>query len=81
MSRRTLTAPTGLSLAERLVLGHLKDVIRARTGARLDLGHVAACLCIPRDVADAAVSGLLARQLLHQHADGRIVVTPHGGSA
>ncbi|MDP9460843.1 MAG: hypothetical protein M3Q22_11565 [Actinomycetota bacterium] len=70
-----------LSTSERLVLGHLRDVVRARTGARVDLGRVAACVCLPRKVVDAAVNGLLARQLLHQHADGRVVVLrqPGGG--
>ncbi|SET33155.1 hypothetical protein [Geodermatophilus poikilotrophus] len=83
MSGRTSQLPStvGLSAAERLVLGHLRDVGRARSGARLDLARVAACVCLPREDVDAAVNGLLARQLLHQHADGRVVVLrqPGGG--
>ncbi len=72
--RGRLPLTAGLSTSERLVLGHLRDAARARTGARLDLGRVAACVCLPREVVDAAVNGLLARQLLHEHADGRVVV-------
>ncbi len=67
--------PTGLSAAERLVLGHLGDVVRARTGARLDLGHMAACVCLPGEVVAASVEALVARRLLHTCADGRVV--PH----
>ncbi|MGY1823756.1 hypothetical protein [Geodermatophilus sp. SYSU D00079] len=84
MNRRTPTVMPGrLSTSERLVLSHLREVTRARTGARVDLGHVAACVCLPREVVAAAVDALLARQALHQHADGRLAVLPmpDGGGA
>jgi hypothetical protein len=73
--QRQLTAG-GLTISERLVLAHLRDMVRARTGARLDLEHVAACLCLPREVVTASIEALLARQAIHQHADGRIRVVP-----
>jgi hypothetical protein len=70
--QRSLTA--GLSASERLVLGHLRDMLRARTGERLDLGDVAARVCLPREVVAAFIEALLARQAIHQHADGRMSV-------
>lgn len=82
MTRRAagaVDAAASLSNAERLLLGHLRDVVRARTGARLDLGHVAACLCLPHEVVMAAMDGLAARRLLHVRADGRVVIWPGGG--
>ncbi|NEK94144.1 hypothetical protein GCU67_08140 [Modestobacter muralis] len=63
-------------MSERLVLGHLRTVLRARSGARLDLPRVAACTCLPPEVVAASVEALLARQMLRQHADGRVVVLP-----
>ncbi len=64
----------GISTAERLVLGHLRDVVRARTGARVDLRRVAECVCLPADVVAASVEALTARRLLHTCADGRVVL-------
>ena len=75
--RRTAAAPSGLTTAERLVLGHLTDTLAgARAGARVDVGRVAACVCLPVDVVAASVEALAARHLLHTCADGRVVL--HG---
>jgi hypothetical protein len=72
--------PPGLTTSERLVLGHLRDVPRVRTGARLDLGHVAACCCLPVDVVAASIEALAARRLLHTRADGRVVLRRDGAA-
>ncbi len=74
-------ATVGLTTAERLIYGHLSTVAKTRNGARLDLHHLAACCCLPVDVAGAAMEALQARRLVSQHADGRVVVTPDGGGS
>ncbi len=78
--RRTPAAPLRLSTSERLVLGHLRDVMKARTGARLDVPRVAACMCLPLDVTAASIEALLSRRLLRRQPDGRVVVLGVPGS-
>ncbi|MGY1985451.1 hypothetical protein ACI792_04435 [Blastococcus sp. SYSU DS0669] len=80
MTARRTEPAVGLSTAERLVLGYLRGVLRARAGARLNLHRVAACVCLPADVVAASVEALAARRLLHTRADGRVVLH-QGGDA
>ncbi len=78
--RASLPETVGLTTGERLVLGHLRDVVRARTGAWVDLRHVAECVCLPADVVAASVETLAARRLLHTRADGRVVLHRDGAA-
>ncbi len=74
MTRRTPAVPPGLSTSERLVFGWLAAYATKSTGTPVDVAALAHCLCVPRDVTDAALSGLPSRQHVRQHADGRVVV-------
>ena len=80
MTAHRVHVTAGLATSERLVLTHLRDAAHAPTDGRRDLTHVADCLRLPLPVVAASVDALLARRLLHRHADGRIVViaAPHG---
>jgi hypothetical protein len=69
-----------LSTAERLVAGQLPGFVTAQTGAHVDLAELATCCCLPVATVTASVDALAARQLLHTHADGRLVLGVPGGA-
>ncbi len=70
----------GLSTAERLVAGQLPGFVTAQTGTHVDLAQLAACCCLPVATVTAALDALAAQQLLHTHADGRLVLSTSGGA-
>ncbi len=70
----------GLSTAERLVAGQLPGFVTVQTGAHVDLAQLAGRCCLSLDVTRAAIDSLVARQLLHTHADGRLVLSTPGGA-
>ena len=70
----------GLSTAERLVAGQLPGFVTAQTGAPVDLAQLAGRCCLSLDVTRAAIDSLVARQLLHTRADGRVVLGALGSA-
>jgi hypothetical protein len=78
-SREGALRTAGLSTAGRLVAGQLPGFVTAQTGAHVDLAQLAAC-CLPVATVTAALDALAARQLLHTHTDGRLVLSTPGGA-
>lgn len=70
-----------LTTAERLVAGQLGAYVTRPTGAILDTRVLASRCCLPLPVVLAALDALAARRLIVMRADGRVVLTPHGGSS